>query len=161
MLLVNCLYDYGLTSAHINKNCVPHMAVHKVNPEVGPFCQSLRTPLHWASDSFQNWWEWDLIVLSLPGGGGGWGGGGGIPCSPVPLCAGFCGAPGGNPPPDPRHTPGTVPNAAPTPGKISRSLSTVFHIPTPTIHKVCYKADTTWSPSSAHSCGGWTSQRGL
>ena len=50
-------------------NCVLHVAVHKVNPEVGPVCLSSPTPLHRSPDSCQNIWEGEPIDLVLPGGG--------------------------------------------------------------------------------------------
>ena len=64
-------------------NCVPHMAVQKVNPEVGLVCCSPWTPLHWAPDSCQHRGERDPIRLGLPRG---WGG----VASPAPPCPTPC-----------------------------------------------------------------------
>ena len=59
----------GLVSFLQDYNCIPHVTVQKVNPEVGKIFLSSLTPHHWAHGSCQRCWEGDPIGLVLPGGG--------------------------------------------------------------------------------------------
>ena len=52
-----------------NHNCVPHVAVHKLNLEVGTVCLSSPEPIYRVPESCQSLWEVYLIDLGLPGGG--------------------------------------------------------------------------------------------
>ena len=51
-------------------NCVPHVVVRKVNPEVGPASRSPLAPLHWSFEARQRRQERNPISLDLPQGGG-------------------------------------------------------------------------------------------
>ena len=67
----------AITLLH-DHNCILHMAVCKVNPEIGPTRRPPQAPRYWALEPRQVCWKVDLVSLGLPGG---WGGG----CpSPVP-----------------------------------------------------------------------------
>ena len=53
-----------------NKNRVPHVAVHEVNPEVGTnLCLDL-TPIKWARQRPRRIWEVEAVSLGLYRGGG-------------------------------------------------------------------------------------------
>ena len=54
-----------------NHDCVLHMVVHKMNPQVGLIWIPTQAPLYRASDLQQTFFQRDLLSLVLPKGGGG------------------------------------------------------------------------------------------
>ena len=60
-------YEVGMIEILQDNNFVPHVAVCKMNPEVGPVCRSSQTPLNWDLNYCQHYGEIYLIFMGLPG----------------------------------------------------------------------------------------------
>ena len=63
------IYQFPLLQDH---NCVPHVVMQKVNPDVGPVFCPLQTPLCQVPELPQKFWGGYPIGPGLHGGGGWW-----------------------------------------------------------------------------------------
>ena len=58
----------GAPEVRLDHNCVPCVAVRKVNLEVGPILSPTQAPLYQAPEPQQKFQDRDQISLGLPGG---------------------------------------------------------------------------------------------
>ena len=129
-------------------NSISHVAVHKVNLEVGPVGAPPLVPYHWVLEVCELLWEGNLIGLSLPQG---WGGGRFSPNTPG-RCRSF---PEDllayTPPPDPPRTTGTPPSSAVSIGRMEQRPPLAACNPTLTICQGCNRAGRPCLPSYVRS----------